>query len=651
MDIIKLFYIGIFLNLITLLITIFTYIIYSLRLKKLSLSTKFDDLEQRILNLENEKEVLNEEVKLEKELKKKLIDDHQEFLDQVERAKKWMEDNNTNMDELRKIDEKLKLIQDQLLEKQGDLSKIKNEILSVEEEKLKLKNIENKIKEYEEGLKKLEEAHRAGKEMLDGLNIDIKQALKNKEDLTNEIKMFREKINNLEKELQQQYDLENSIRSLKSHEQSLKDTIKREQQSQDEIIKRSEQIRNDFKPPNLDIRLEDLNRPYLAIDDNIKPIRLKSEQDALASFKATLDKSNFIFHDRTIKSFHTSLKISDISPLSILAGISGTGKTLLPQLYSQFMGIHFLPISVQPRWDSPNDLFGFYNYMEHRFKATELSRVLWQLDKYNNPAKSSKNAKIIQDSLVLVLLDEMNLARVEYYFSDLLSKLEIRRNIDFEDSEKRKNAEIMIESGSLRKNEKSKSLTIMPNILFAGTMNEDETTQILSDKVIDRGNVLRFGKPSYQLTNKPNKELFDKKCQNGYMSIKLWDSWKVGEDKYDEDHIISIRKYLDDINNALAKIGKPFGNRTQLAVESYVMNYPKEKSNYYKKAFADQIELKLLPKLVGIDKNDDGVEDVYTIITDIISDLEDTELQSSFEQAKDALFFSWNGVNRTINED
>ena len=206
-----------------------------------------------------------------------------------------------------------------------------------------------------------------------------------------------------------------------------------------------------------------------------------------------------------VRAFHTSLKVADISPLVVLAGISGTGKSLLPRRYAEGMGLHFLNIAVQPRWDSPQDMFGFYNYLEGRYRATELARALFQMDEHFDhknkawdvPQEWLKHR--LSNDMLLVLLDEMNLARVEYYFSEFLSKLEIRRDVKTPDD--RHKAEIGLEVGLQRSamNHRAASpvlpLYVNTNVMFVGTMNEDETTQSLSDKVVDRANVLRFGAP------------------------------------------------------------------------------------------------------------------------------------------------------------
>jgi 5-methylcytosine-specific restriction endonuclease McrBC GTP-binding regulatory subunit McrB len=130
------------------------------------------------------------------------------------------------------------------------------------------------------------------------------------------------------------------------------------------------------------------------------------------------------FGPRLLRTFHTSLKAAEMSPLTVLAGVSGTGKSELPRLYARFGGLAFLPLAVQPNWDSPQSLFGYFNSVENRFNATELLQAMVQ---FQPSRQGSKREHSQEDRLLLVLLDEMNLAYVEQYFSDLLSKLEQRR--------------------------------------------------------------------------------------------------------------------------------------------------------------------------------------------------------------------------------
>jgi hypothetical protein len=289
-------------------------------------------------------------------------------------------------------------------------------------------------------------------------------------------------------------------------------------------------------------------------------------------------------------------------------------------------------------------MFGFYNYMDGRYKATELSRLLWQFDVYNNPEAKKKYQNTLP--MNLVLLDEMNLAKVEYYFSDMLSKLEVRRGITEKDEVSRRNAEIEIECGATQNADCAKRLFVGRNTLFVGTMNEDESTQALSDKVIDRSNVLRFGKPN-DLAVTPNTNAFEKHySERENLALDVWQkNWIHSKSQYTE----KVKEIIGKINDELATIGRPFAYRVFGAIQAYVNNYPV--GDDYRRALADQVEMKVLPKLNGVDKESSNtVKTALNNIGDIIyQELDDNELSNAFNVAKDnqeEIFFQWRGVSR-----
>ena len=119
--------------------------------------------------------------------------------------------------------------------------------------------------------------------------------------------------------------------------------------------------------------LDDLNKVPLSLEfPSIKLGAARTESEALHVVSQYLKAYNLEYSTRTVHAFHTALKINDHSQLTVLAGVSGTGKSLLPRRYAEAMGIHFLQIAVEPRWDSPQDLLGFYNYIEKNYRATDL---------------------------------------------------------------------------------------------------------------------------------------------------------------------------------------------------------------------------------------------------------------------------------------
>lgn len=429
--------------------------------------------------------------------------------------------------------------------------------------------------------------------------------------------------------------LESEISTKKKVLESLQETVNGLSKRIDEFM-----VRTDPPPPEK--RLADFVRPVLAT-----PKAAASQEESNdAGEKARLEfcekhihDSGFQFHRRILHAFHTSLKTADISPLVVLAGISGTGKSQLPRLYAEGMGMHFMNVAVQPRWDGPQDLFGFYNYMEHSYKATELARALRQMDARNWEEKTG-DGKYVQEGVLLVLLDEMNLARVEYYFSELLSKLEMRNVTGLDEEDRQHLAEIEIDIGPLPKGEKPRRLLVGSNVLFAGTMNEDETTQSLSDKVIDRANVLRFGKPEHLKKDKPQP----KKPPNVYLRYEHWENWlPPALPQHEED---TFKEVCQNLNSALAKIHRPFAMRVYQAMYRYVTRYPRWVPDGFRCAMADQFEQKIIPRLRGLSREERENEEVLDEISRLIHGLGDGALTSAFGAARDRPVFQWAGVNR-----
>lgn len=375
------------------------------------------------------------------------------------------------------------------------------------------------------------------------------------------------------------------------------------------------------------------------------------EQHAVERTRDYIRGKGLVFPERVLHAFHTSLKSGDISPLVVLAGISGTGKSELPRHYADGMGIHFMLTAVQPRWDSPQDLFGFYNYLERRYKATELTRALVQFERFNQGVfkDAFEDAKIDDrsDRLLLVLLDEMNLARTEYYFSEFLSKLETRRMVDEQTQSDRARAEIELDMGGSLKNQKTLRLYPGRNVFFVGTMNEDESTQSLSDKVIDRASVLRFGRPK-----KTNPELtgaVKARPTNG-LTFKQWMNWIQPLTNL-STHDGEVDGWIEQLNGALDRLGRPFAYRVDRAIRSYIANYPRWIPNWHKRAMADQIEQRIFPKLRGVEPDQGEAAQALRTIGSIVDQLDDDPLKRSFVAShQNQSTFLFRGVIRDENE-
>ncbi|OLO38919.1 hypothetical protein BTR23_10255 [Alkalihalophilus pseudofirmus] len=186
----------------------------------------------------------------------------------------------------------------------------------------------------------------------------------------------------------------------------------------------------------------------------------------------TISDSHFTFSKEIIRDLHLNLTALDDKHFVLLSGISGTGKTQLCRLYTNAVyGLeyesenpYFTIIPVRPDWTDASALFGYYSSFEKRYVKTEFLNVIL-------------NALKEREKPHFILLDEMNLARVEYYLSDYLSAVESRK-------------EIPLHQDDHLVDEVPKKLLIPPNVYILGTINVDETTHSISDKVLDRAFVM-----------------------------------------------------------------------------------------------------------------------------------------------------------------
>ena len=337
-----------------------------------------------------------------------------------------------------------------------------------------------------------------------------------------------------------------------------------------------------------------------------------------------------VFPQRILRSFHTALKTAEWSPLTVLAGVSGTGKSELPRLYSHFGGLFFEPLSVQPNWDSKESMLGFFNSIDNKFDAQPLLRFLAQSQK----AWSKDIYPGLKECVCLVLLDEMNLAHPELYFAEFLSKLELRRGM--------KGTEVPTLPVNVGAGMEAYDLPLGRNVLWTGTMNQDETTKSLSDKVLDRSIVISFPRPTELLRRKALMPL-DAKNRGELLHVEDWQSWLAQGSAFSDEEIKPYRKTVEKINASLGLVGRALGHRVWQSIEYYMANYPTvaaaKKANddaAWKEAmdtaFEDQIVQKIMPKLRGIDTRGTGAGP--KCLSEIFGIIPDT-LKPDFEFARD----------------
>lgn len=161
-----------------------------------------------------------------------------------------------------------------------------------------------------------------------------------------------------------------------------------------------------------------------------------------------------------------------VSHIIILQGMSGTGKTSLAYAFGEYLGNPSTIIPVQPMWKERTDLIGYYNEFTKRFNETDLLKKMYE-------ANYGKG-------LYITVLDEMNIARVEYYFAEFLSLLEIP------DPQKRLLTVVSDEWSDDPKKLVNGHVLLPENMWFIGTANNDDSTFAISDKVYDRAMVMNL---------------------------------------------------------------------------------------------------------------------------------------------------------------
>lgn len=257
---------------------------------------------------------------------------------------------------------------------------------------------------------------------------------------------------------------------------------------------------------------------------------------AVSYVQSYLVNNNILYPRHIIENFLTLLRTKD---LIVLAGDSGSGKTNLVKSFASAVGGKSVIIPVKPNWTSSEDLLGYYNPLEKKYLATPFLEAL--LEAQRNP-----------EIPYFICLDEMNLARVEYYFADFLSLLESRGEtpeiilysedesshvlselkaiVDIIQSSKEKyskdgvvNFIELLKDEELNDNirnafgfgdqdslikyhneirrmlsavmELPSSIKMPSNVHIIGAINIDETTHYLSPKILDRAHIMRFESP------------------------------------------------------------------------------------------------------------------------------------------------------------
>lgn len=300
----------------------------------------------------------------------------------------------------------------------------------------------------------------------------------------------------------------------------------------------------------------------------IEPSSLSELVDYLQKYMGTTrDPEPFYYEKKTIRTFLAGLHMS---PLSILQGISGTGKTSLPREIAKALvaassgytgkddaGNRNEPYricAVQSGWRDNMDLIGFYNNFEKKYKETDFFKAIYL-------AAQPK----YKDTLFFIILDEMNLSHPEHYFADFLSMMEQSVNDRY--------VKIQADEELLPKLIRERQMQLPSNVRFIGTANHDETTLDFAPKTYDRSNVMVMETNDVEMA----KEEMNQIKLHGTLSV----SYAWINDKFNEAEELFLSRYLEfdkfikngKLRTMLKDRGIGVGNRFEKQAKKFICAY------------------------------------------------------------------------------
>ncbi|GAB6137960.1 McrB family protein [Halanaerobaculum tunisiense] len=341
-------------------------------------------------------------------------------------------------------------------------------------------------------------------------------------------------------------------------------------------------------PPE-DTLLNDLET-CLEIYNEYKKKYIRSEQvseslsnkEVVERIEEYIAGQGFTYPEGLIENFYLSLKTK---PFVLLAGISGTGKTKLVELFAKAIGVtgdQFKIIPVKPDWSDSSDLLG-YNSIKGQFNPGPMIEII-------------QKAMVDQDNIYFICLDEMNLARVEYYFSDLLSVMETREQVNGEI----KSNQLLTAEDFTNEEDKEKyaGLYLPENLYFVGTVNMDETTHPFSKKVLDRANTIEFSQvnlDSFDLNLVAQEPLTN--VRNSFLKAEYLTLKDCA--KEEQEFIEQVIAKLTEINDILKENNLHIGYRVRDEICFYMLYARREELLTFESAFDLQLMQKILPRIQG----------------------------------------------------
>ncbi|MCE9675733.1 AAA family ATPase [Paraclostridium bifermentans] len=495
-------------------------------------------------------------------------EDIEKELDILEEERKKIREKQLNMqkeceERANYIVEDIKKRNEELSKKISELSKIELEYESVKAELENKKTIINELNselyECRTNLNKLEET----------LDLDNIELTKQKAIRVDKLEFENKNLKKLNKDLLE----ENSnlgirlgeLNTLKANNEILSNRLNRSD-AYIKYLKKIEESKGTGDDTSQVIFNEIIEKQE-EMDKNTHGESYCGDEKFINGFIEYCNDIGYVYEKNLIRSFLCSLRSSK---LTILKGYSGTGKSSLPVLFSKYLKGECVVIPIQPNWRTKQDIIGFYNYFTNKFIPTELTQTLIR-------------ANVSKDRIFIVVLDEMNLARVEYYFSEFNSKL-------WMDSDKRKIElfdGVSEYNGKVSKYISENKIQIPDNVFFVGTINEDDSVSPISDKIFDRAQVVEFMElPS-------SKSVGNLELANENIDANKYTKYSVFMSKIDNDKDVNM-SIIDEVNKFTKdNFNKVIGYRSLKQVEKFIKTFKLSGGNEI-----DGIDIQLVSKFI-----------------------------------------------------
>lgn len=310
----------------------------------------------------------------------------------------------------------------------------------------------------------------------------------------------------------------------------------------------------------------------------------KREITFLQHVKTQALQRKLYMEETDLYNLHICLKTS---PITIVAGMSGIGKSQIVKLYGEVLGLQYgkelLWIPVSSSFQEPQDLLG-YLHPNGRYMESDTGLVSTLLEAQNNP-----------DKLYMIVFDEMNMSHIEHWFTPFLSLLELQEEERL----------LSLYEGE-QKGEIPPSIKIGSNLLFIGTINFDETTKELSDRLLDRTPIVAFRKVPFRVAALMREQPLAKESRLSVSALEYCKQWKREEDVFfvfSEEEL----EILDVLHTALQAHdpSKGVSFRVAAAIANYIANIPRDEEGIplisREEAFDLQLKQRIFTKVRGIE--------------------------------------------------